>query len=95
MTMKTISISELKSGLSAVLRAVRRGGVVIVTDRGRPVARMEPVEPAPGDVAALVEAGLIRSGTRGLPPGFLDRPCPSDPEGSLLEAVLDEREGGY
>ena len=93
--MKTISISDLKSGLSGVLRVVRLGREVIVTDRGRPVARLVPIEPAPGDVQALVEAGLVREGRRALPKTFLDRPRPSDPDGSLRAAVMDEREAGY
>ena len=95
MTMKTISISDLKSGLSGVLRAVRRGRTVLVTDRGRPVARLVPVTPAPGDVDALVEAGLVRTGPRALPPEFLDRARPEDLEGTLRRAVMDEREASY
>jgi len=93
--MKTVSISELKAGLSAALRAVRRGGVVLVTDRGRPVARLMPVEAAPGDVEALVEAGLIRVQSRKLPRGFLDRKRPADPTCSVREAVAEEREAGH
>ncbi len=95
MTMKTISISDLKAGLSAALRAVRRGGAVLITDRGRPVARIVPVQAAPGDVEPLVEAGLIRTGPRRLPRGFLDRRRPDDPTGSLRQAVMDEREAGH
>ena len=36
-------ISELKNELSRYLRYVRRGEAVLVYDRDRPVARIEPV----------------------------------------------------
>jgi prevent-host-death family protein len=44
--MKTVKIAELKDRLSEHLRAVEKGTVseVIVTDRGRPVARIVPIE---------------------------------------------------
>lgn len=95
MSMKTISISQLKSGLSAALRSVRRGTEVVVTDRGHPVARLVPVRPVTGDVDALVEAGLIQLGTRKLPGDFLDRVRVADVDGDLVAAVQNEREGGY
>lgn len=40
--MKPIKIAELKDRLSEHLRAVERGAEVIVTDRGRPIARIVP-----------------------------------------------------
>jgi prevent-host-death family protein len=44
--MKTVKIAELKDRLSEHLRAVEKGTVseVVVTDRGRPVARIVPIE---------------------------------------------------
>lgn len=44
--MKTASISELKARLSAYVDAVREGEEVLVTDRGRPIARIGPVRGA-------------------------------------------------
>ena len=43
----TIKIAELKDRLSEHLRSVERGSVseVVVTDRGRPIARIVPVQP--------------------------------------------------
>ena len=40
--MKTVGIRQLKSGLSAYIRAVRRGETVAVTDRGEVVAELVP-----------------------------------------------------
>jgi prevent-host-death family protein len=47
--MRTVKIAELKDRLSEHLRAVEKGTVseVIVTDRGRPVARIVPVQTRP------------------------------------------------
>ncbi len=40
--MKTVKIAELKNHLSEHLRAVERGGELVVTDRDRPIARIVP-----------------------------------------------------
>lgn len=40
--MKTAGVRELKTQLSAYLREVARGEVVLVTDRGRVVAELRP-----------------------------------------------------
>jgi prevent-host-death family protein len=41
--MNKVGIAELKDQLSAHLRAVERGGEVVVTDRSRPIARIVPM----------------------------------------------------
>lgn len=41
--MKEVKISDLKDHLSEHLRAVENGAEVIVTDRGRPIARIVPL----------------------------------------------------
>ena len=40
MAERRIGIRELKSKLSAYVREVRDGGTIVVTEHGRPVARM-------------------------------------------------------
>ena len=42
--MTTYSIYEAKAKFSEVIRRVRRGGTVIVTYRGDPVAEIRPIE---------------------------------------------------
>lgn len=42
------TISQLRNGLSAYLRRVRRGETVLVMDRKFPVARLTPVGGSPG-----------------------------------------------
>jgi prevent-host-death family protein len=43
---KTIGIRELKTRISQVINAVRRGESTIITYRGKPLARIVPFEPA-------------------------------------------------
>ncbi len=47
-TMIRANISELRNGLSAYLRRVRRGESVLILDRSVPIARLTPVEVAAG-----------------------------------------------
>lgn len=95
--MRRASISTLKARLSEYLRMVRNGEDVIVTDRGIPVARLTPLEPAERQDAhsrGLIEAGLVRGAEGSLPDDFWDRPRPRDPEGWSLRALLEERAQG-
>ena len=63
--MKTTSISEAKNNLSAYIDRVRRGETVVITDRGKPVARLAPLEAgskphADAHLADLVRLGIVR-----------------------------------
>ena len=98
--MKQARISDLKNNLSRYLAYVRKGGVVRVMDRDRPVADIVPLgRDQPGDTEIdailldLERKGIVSRGTGALPKGFLDRPLPK-PKASVLEALLDERRGG-
>ena len=42
--MRTVSVAEAKSNLSEILNQVQDGEEIIVTRRGRPVARIAPVQ---------------------------------------------------
>ncbi len=99
------SITELKRSLSAYLRDVKAGEEVLITDRGRPIARLVPVDQADSSfdqadsmeehLADLERRGLIKRGTGKLPEGFWDMPRPADPKGLVREAVsLDREEDG-
>jgi prevent-host-death family protein len=43
--MNTVGVRELKTHLSRHLRRVRSGARLIVTERGRAIATIDPVEP--------------------------------------------------
>lgn len=89
-----ISISELRAHLSAFLDIVRQGEDVVVTDRGRPIARLSPVRGAELEESrrdALLRSGRLRAPAAPLPADFWQRRWPSDAEGRSLAALLEER----
>lgn len=63
-TMKKVSITEAKNNLSALIDSVKGGSPILIMDRGRPVARLEPVNElrpdSEGRLARLVRDGIIR-----------------------------------
>ncbi len=60
--MITVGIRELKSKLSAYLRQVRDGELVVVTDRGAPVAEIRPSGDSEGPTEYALLNRLIREG---------------------------------
>jgi prevent-host-death family protein len=96
--MKRATITQAKNGLSALIDQVRAGETVIILDRGRPVARLEPAvqgdDPA-GRLARLARAGLVRLPTAPPPLDLLSRRRPRLAPGvSIVEALLEERREG-
>ena len=95
--MRTATVSQLKVSLSAYLRQVKAGEELVITERGRPIARLQPLSssaPLPEHLKTLEEKGLLKRGERPLPSDFWDLPRPSDPLSTVLSGVLREREEG-
>ena len=96
--MKTATITEAKNGLSALLDQVRAGESIILTDRGVPIARIEPVtrlDDVSGRLQRLVRAGVVRPASADPPLDLLRTPGPKVRGGaSAVEAVLEERREG-
>jgi prevent-host-death family protein len=61
-----VGIRDLKAQLSKYLRRVKAGYTVLITERGKPVGRIIPVDqPLEARLQAMVEVGLLRwSGKR-------------------------------
>ncbi|MFZ4433659.1 MAG: type II toxin-antitoxin system Phd/YefM family antitoxin [Microthrixaceae bacterium] len=55
-----VGVRDLKNNLSRYLERVREGEEVVVTDRGRPVARLLAVDASTDRLADLVDQGLVR-----------------------------------
>jgi prevent-host-death family protein len=95
---KTVAVSELKSLLSKYLSQVKAGEEVVITDRGKPIAKLIPISRADMDISAhlmtLERAGLARIGKTSLPGGFWSMPRPKDKQGRALQSLLQEREEG-
>ena len=95
--MKTATVSKLKASLSEYLRQVKAGEEVLVTERGRPIAKLTPAAVSallPQDLAELEKQGIIKIGTSKLPKNFWSLPRPKDPKGLVLKSLLQEREEG-
>jgi prevent-host-death family protein len=95
--MTVASVSKLKASLSEFLRRVRAGEEVLVTDRGRVIARLVP----PASAASLTESlremerqGLVKVGSGKLPKNFWRMPRPKDPQGLVMKGMLEERAEG-
>jgi prevent-host-death family protein len=96
-TMKTAAISEIKARLSEYLDQVKAGEEVLITDRGKPVARLSPLAKTRSfgpSLLFLEKQGLIRLGSGKLPKNIGMLPRPKDDTGSVLKALLEERETG-
>ena len=95
--MKTAAVSEIKARLSEYLNQVKAGMEVLITDRGKPVARLVPVSRSKDlkeSLTRMEKQGLIRLGSGKLPKDFWKIPRPEDPEYLVLKALLEEREAG-
>lgn len=94
--MKTAAVSEMKASLSEYLLKVKAGEEIIVTDRGKPVAKLVPIERGEAEISAhllsLEKSGLAKIGKGKIPKGFWDVPRPKDPKDRALKALLRERE---
>ena len=89
--MNTVGIRELKANLSRHLRRVRSGTRLVITERGRAIASIQPIE-MPGDVQrahALVAAG--RAQWNGGKPEGLTPPARLKGSKTVSEAVLEDR----
>ena len=66
--MRKVGLRDFKNRLSAYVRLVRRGDIVLVTDRGQVVAELRPPAVAPSDLsdraglAGLAQKGLLTLG---------------------------------
>ncbi len=86
----SVGVRDLKNGLSAHLDRVKAGEEIVVTEHGRPIARLSPVGADVDRMTALVDAGIVRApatATRRLPA----RRVRLRDGGSLDEDIADQR----
>jgi len=98
--MKKATITEAKNQLSALVDRVRHGETIVITDRGRPVARLVSalsgaLEDPEGRLARLERRGGLRLATTAPPRSVIMKKLPKvrKPSG-VLDALLDERRDG-
>jgi prevent-host-death family protein len=95
---KIVGARELKTRLGTYLARVRAGEIILVTDRGKPVAELRPIEP-PADsqeeaLRRMETEGLITRGKhrRRLTPF---EPIELPPGVSASDLILRERDEGF
>ncbi len=97
--MKKASITEAKNNLSALIDGMKNGSPVLIVDRGRPVARLEPVGGLRPDddsrLARLVRDGIVRPARAAVPRAlFTTKPPRLEGSASGVRALLEERREG-
>lgn len=83
-----VGIREFRSRLSHWLEDVGRGGELVLTDRGRPIARVTPIA-ADASIDRLVADGIIRLPTRQRRRADAAQGVPA--RGSVAELVAEQR----
>lgn len=98
--MKRASITEAKNNLSSLIDGLKSGSPVLIVDRGRPVARLEPVTNGPrpeddGRLGRLVRDGIVRP-ARGTAPKalFASKPPRARDGVSGVRALIEDRRTG-
>ncbi len=87
---RAYSVHEAKARLSELLRRVKAGRSVVISERGKPIARVVPIEPAEDVESRLVEmkrAGLLVHGG-----GSRDALRPIARKPGALKRFLESRE---
>ena len=93
-----VGIRELKAHLSHYIEQARKGETVVVTDRGKPVVRLETITLKPGNerlpskLQLLIESGqVVDKGL--LDPKKLPKPLPSlRGDKTLSDLIIEERD---
>lgn len=93
--MNRIGIREAKAQLSKLLRDVRRGEEWIITERGRPIAKLCPA----GAEAETVAEWVMRLESEGrldpLPPSAkMPEPLDIEPSDMMQQILMQDRETG-
>ena len=66
---KTVGTRELKNRLSEYLRRVKAGETIIITERGKPVGQIMPIQvDLTSRLKKLVEAGVVEWNGEPVPP---------------------------
>lgn len=91
--MERVGVRELRQNLSVYLRRVRRGETLEVTERGQPVAVLQPIVAVDDAVARLATRGIpLRRGAGNL----ADLPPPASVKldrrlSEVLDALREDR----
>jgi len=83
----TVGIRDLKQNASAVVARAAAGEILTITDRGRPVARLLPLE-RKSLLQQMVEGGQIKLPERPLTDAISHRAVENQADGPTLTQIL-------
>ncbi len=86
MTSMDVGIRELRAGLSRYVERVKEGEEIVVTEHGRPVARLVPVN-GERKIDRLIREGVVRRAQRAKGP----MPEPIRIKGTVSDIVIEQR----
>ncbi len=85
----TVGVRDFRANLSKFLSAVADGATVVVTDHGKPVARLSAVDELTPGFRRMIEEGRIHLATKqATDPATWERVTP---RGSVSDLVRDQR----
>lgn len=91
MALTTIGIRDLKAQLSSYVQEAKAGNIVIITERGQPVAKLTPIRPTIEQrLDELVEVGLVEWSGQRLSPFTPEIATRGDK--TVAELLLEDRE---
>ena len=93
--MRTAGVREARQNLSALLDEVKKGREVVITERGRPVAKLVALggaDQADSRLERLIRAGVVIPGTGRLRASLRKPPRGPRVGDGVLKALLEERE---
>jgi len=89
--MKIISITELRKKLREYIGYVKQGEEVVVTEYGKPVARIVPIVDEDSRMQELIRRGVIRPGKGSFSEAIAGLPIVRVPEGTVQRLIDEER----
>ncbi|MFZ2362587.1 MAG: type II toxin-antitoxin system prevent-host-death family antitoxin [Anaerolineae bacterium] len=91
MALTTIGIRDLKAQLSSYVQEAKAGNIVIITERGQPVAKLTPIRPTIEQrLDELVEVGLLEWSGQRLSPFTPEIATRGDK--TVADLLLEDRE---
>jgi prevent-host-death family protein len=83
-----VGIRQLRDHLSRYVDEVQKGQEIVITDHGKAVARIVPIEDGRRKLDQLIAEGLVTPAKR---PRSKPNPLPNDGGVSLSEIVIEQR----
>ena len=83
-----VDVADLQHSLRECIERVRAGEQVIVTEGGRPVARLSPIDESADRLAQLIGAGVVRAPTRKVHRRPAHR---MEPKGPVSDFIAEQR----